>query len=246
MKRSALGGVAVALVTAGAAPACGDEGLWALPECAPQEFRAAPRSISVASNIDDVETVQTLTVIEATDQRVYLQADAEADPEEELYLDIDLNGQLSDRIARAEAGETLGTLGSGCDQSGYVRLSRGGDSMLLEAGNPWCPTTYSEYQWEVPPFFHMRPVEGGERCRTKLRPGGWPSDECCCVTAIPWEVTLTIDGVEEVLAIGQERTVTIDGRDYIAKAIHARELFDSPCTYDVDSVQGTAYLAPLE
>lgn len=214
-----------------------------MPLCEPSTEEAGRLIIGVDANTDGLDTSYELTVVESTPAVLIMQEDPAADLPDERHLDLDLGGHLASSVTQPAIGDPVVVSGGECEIHGYARVADAQGEVLLEAGNPWCATGAEGYRWGVAPYLGMRPAADPSRCRSP-EPG--EPDDCCCVTAVDWEILLRVDGGEEVLPVGDPREVTIDGRQFLAQALYAAELFNGPCTRDLHFVAGSAYLAPLD
>lgn len=147
-------------------------------------------------------------------------------------MEIVLAGALPDEVALPSVGDRVVVQGrTGCAEVdyGYTRVSGLAGELLFEGGNPYCPPE----DWQPKARLGMRPIVGAQACR-----GGGCTSE-------PWEVTLAIDGSEEVLSIGEGREVSIEGRTFLAVAQASRRLTDCSAI-DFGGIVGSAVLAPIE
>lgn len=205
-----------------------------LPECTPSIREAGRLSIDVDGNTPDNSAVYELSVVEATESLLRLEANSLEDPPDEEHVEVELRGQVSDRVRLPEVGDQAVVRGgAGCLYGGYVRVSSPEGDLLLEAGLPYCVSEFDTSDWQPPPFFGMRPAPDPQAC----------GDDC--TTAVMYETTLSQEGEEELLLVDEPREVTIDGRRYLAEAQLARS-YSQPCIIDGGGVHGGAYLAPLD
>jgi hypothetical protein len=217
----------------------------ALPECRQSLAEVGAASIGMDSNFDRNDTPYDLVIVEVDEAHLLAEAVLDEDPGDEKYLDIELWTPSARPTRLPLRGDPVVALGGQCDNAGYARLTTPEGALLFEGGNAWCTTIPRAFEWDPPRRFSMRPAADANECKAVY--ASQPlSGDCCCVTGVDWEITLTIDGEEQVLPVGESLEVEIDGRPFLAEAHTAMGWFDGPCTHDVTSVIGSASLLPLE
>ena len=182
--------------------------------------------IDVVGSPEPGDPPAELTVVESSRSELRLDADPASDPPGERRLEFHLRQLIADQVVLPQVGDlVLAQGGNPCDSGGgYGRVQSRAGALLFEGGNPTCAV--------ADPLFSTHPDGDLPACLI---------DDC---ESEAWEISLTVDGNEEVLALRAPRAIQIDGRPYLAEAQVAR--LDPGCgPVHGGGVAASAYVAPI-
>lgn len=215
----------IPLLVLSLASACGEDA----PPCDLSPAEQMGRVLTVTRSGFGAEAV--LTVVRADRDLVRLEADRSQASPDEVTVDLRLRNLASEAVALPPVGDDVETIYGDCHDLGYVRVTSPDGVLLFEGGNPRCNRAPEFDPWEPPPRLGTQDAADPQPCVYS------------CVSEA-FDTTLTVNGTDELLPIGEPREITIDGRRYLAEAIFGRD-YPACGTIDGGDSIGSAYVALL-
>lgn len=197
------------------------------------------RTIVDSPNIERTDILYDMQVVSSSNGELHLTASPL--PEDTPHVDVEFPVVDEETLDLPSVGQDVVVQGGVCDSgtnSGYVRVTDSEGVLLWEGGSPFCANLNG---WGA---FRMEAMEGAEACLYDERPP-LPPPECCCQTRKDQQVLLAVEQPQVPMAPGENRVITIDGRQYLAASQGGYETFDGPCTFDFAAVFGSAFLVRL-